>query len=156
MKDIFENYLNNKENDKNKDIALTSRSYKNIDHSLNDEEINDKFLATYGDALLKLALCKILYEEKVEKITEEKKKYECDEVLVSFVAKNYDLLSYIKYDDKDEKIPKDYDYKNESYKYIATAVEALLAAFYLENKENFSSVVELVRKWKELIDKQNP
>ena len=42
--------------------------YKDIiEHSLNDNAINNN-LATYGDALLKLALCDILFDEKVENI----------------------------------------------------------------------------------------
>ena len=38
--------------------ALTDTSYKNIDHSLSDDDTNVE-LATYGDAVLKLALCKV-------------------------------------------------------------------------------------------------
>lgn len=152
MEDAFENYLKNGSSE-NRKRALTARSYKNIDHELNDKQTNER-LATYGDALLKLALCKILYEEeKVESITEEKKKYEEDKTLVKVVAKNYDLLRYIQYDENDQKIPKNYDYKNDSHKYIATAVEALLAAFYLDNDEDFASVVTVVREWKQWIYK---
>ena len=64
---------------------------------------------------------------------EEKKKYESDEALVKNIAKNFQLLMYIRYDEKDDNIPKNYEYKDEKHKYIATAVEALLAAFYLDN-----------------------
>ena len=78
MADKFENYLKN-EKSEYKTIALTSNSYRNIEHSLNDNAINNN-LATYGDALLKLALCDILFNEKVENITVEKEKYESDEV----------------------------------------------------------------------------
>ena len=43
--------------------ALTDTSYKNIDHSVSDDDTNFE-LATYGDAVLKLALCKIYREYK--------------------------------------------------------------------------------------------
>ena len=43
--------------------ALTDTSYKNIDHSLRDDDTNAE-LATYGDAILKLALCKIYRDRK--------------------------------------------------------------------------------------------
>ena len=39
-----------------------------------------------------------------------------------------------------------------SHKYIATAVEALIAAIYLDNKEDFNLVVEIANHWKMLID----
>ena len=117
-------------------------------------------LATYGDALLKLAFCKILFDEKdVLNITEEKKKYESDEVLVKVIAKYYKFLEYIRFDKTDENILQNYDYKKPSkkgkdspHKYIATAVEALIAALYLDNNEDFSVVVEIAKHWKELID----
>ena len=39
-------------------------------------------------------------------------------------------------------------------KYIATAVEALLAAIYLDNNENFGLVVDIAKSWKNLIDEE--
>lgn len=163
----FEDYLQdeNNENNKHRIKALTVRSYRNIDHNLKEQDVNDE-LATYGDALLKLALCKILFDEKVENITVAKQKYESDKNLVAIVAKKYDLLAYIRFDKDDENIPQDYhdtsceDKKstqnkgNDSpYKYIATTVEALLAAIYLDKKENFATIVNIVKEWKALIDK---
>ncbi len=158
MKDAFKKYLEeeNNENNKNKALALRDCSYKNIDHSLTDQNVNNE-LATYGDALLKLALCQLLFEEKVENITEEKKKYESDKILVSVVAKEYDLLQYISFDKKDEKIPQNYEYEKNgnksTHKYIATAAETLLAAFYLDNNKNFDLTLGIVKNWKDLIDK---
>ena len=153
MADKFENYLKN-EKSEYKTIALTSNSYRNIEHSLNDNAINNN-LATYGDALLKLALCDILFDEEVENITVEKEKYKSDEVLVEVVAKHYNLLEYIRYDNEDKKIPENYNYiraKNgSSHKYIATAVEALLAAFYFDNNKDFELVVNVVKEWKNWI-----
>ena len=154
MQDKFNEYLRDI-SQPTRERALTSSSYKNMDHTLTDKDINRE-LATYGDALLKLAFCKILFDEKVENITVEKQNYESDEVLVKIVAPYYDLLKKIKFDEKNKEIPQDYEYKDEKHKYIATAVEALLAAYYLDNSEDFSLVLEIVREWKRLIDKSNP
>lgn len=44
--------------------------------------------------------------------------------------------------------------KDSPSKYIATAVEALIAAIYLDNKEDFSLVVKIAEHWKKLIDKK--
>lgn len=154
--DKFDEYLRD-ENQPTRLKALTAKSYKNADHSVQDRDTNCE-LATYGDALLKCAFCKILFDEGTEKITEKKQNYESDEVLVKIIARNYDLLKYIRYDENDEKIPKNYDYipKNNGNdspsKYIATAVEALIAAIYLDNKEDFNLVVEIANHWKMLID----
>lgn len=163
MQDKFDEYLDKfdeyliDENQPTRQKALTAKSYKNADHSVQDRDTNFE-LATYGDALLKCAFCKILFDEGTEKITEKKQNYESDEVLVKIIARNYDLLKYIRYDENDEKIPKNYDYipKNNGNdspsKYIATAVEALIAAIYLDNKEDFNLVVEIANHWKMLID----
>ena len=157
MSITFEEYLKNGES-AYRQIALTSRSYKNIDHSLTDKNINPE-LGTYGDALLKLALCKILFEESVEKITEKKKDYESDKVLVKIIAHYYDLLKYMHFDYNDRNIPQNYDYQgNENspkskHKYIATAAEALLAAIYLDEGENFDLVLDIVKEWKAIIDR---
>ena len=150
MPDKFEEYLKDI-SQPTRNRALTASSYKNVDHSLTDKDINRE-LATYGDALLKLALCEILLNEKVENITVKKQDYENDEVLVKVVASYYDLLKKIKFDEKDKEIPRDYEYKDEKHKYIATAVEALLAAYYLDNEENFELIVAVAKEWKKLID----
>lgn len=157
MQDIFDMYLRD-ENQPTRENALTAKSYKNVDHTLEDKDTNCE-LATYGDALLKCAFCKILFDEGVTDITVKKQNYESDKVFVEIIARHYDLLEYIRYDEKDDKIPKDYDYREPSKsgkespsKYIATTVEALIAAIYLDNKENFSLVVEIAENWRNLID----
>lgn len=144
--------------------ALTDTSYKNIDHSLSDDDTNFE-LATYGDAVLKLALCKIYREYKEnglrfsENLSDWKKKYESDEVLVRVIAKHYNLLNFLRYDEKgngkpEEQKPQDYDHKgqndNDRHKYIATAMEASIAAVYLKNGEN--EVIEIVKQWIQWID----
>ena len=68
MQDKFYEYLGD-ESRPTRQRALTASSYKNIDHSLEDADTNSE-LATYGDALLKLAFCKILFDEDVLNITE--------------------------------------------------------------------------------------
>lgn len=156
MQDKFYEYLRDKSRP-TRQRALTASSYKNIDHSLDDADTNSE-LATYGDALLKLAFCKILFDEGVSNITVEKQKYESDKVFVKIIARHYELLNYIRFDKNDDNIPKDYDPPKKGtdspskYKYIATAVEALIAAIYLDNNENFSVVVEIAKHWIKLID----
>lgn len=150
MKDIFQTWI--KENKENH-TALIDKSYKNKFQRSNKEafkgEININ-LATYGDAVLNLAFCEILF--KNVKLSEDKQKYIKDEVLVNKIAKHYQFLDYIKYDDEDENIPKDYDWKDEKHKFIATAIEACIGAIFKEKKD-FEKVVEIAKTWKEIIDK---
>ena len=157
MQDVFSKYLSD-ERKPTRQKALTANSYKNIDHSLEANDTNCE-LGTYGDALLKCAFCKILFDESVSNMTVEKQKYEPDKVFVEIVARHYELLKYIRFDESDDNIPRDYDYreppkkgKDSPSKYIATAVEALIAAIYLDNKEDFSLVVKIAEHWKTLID----
>lgn len=155
MQDKFEEYLKD-EKQPTRQKALTAKSYKKIEHSLKDQDTNCE-LATYGDALLKCAFCKILFDNGVENITEEKKTYESDKVLVEKIAQHYKLLEYVRFDKSDENIPIDYDYKkpkkkgkDSPSKYIATAVEALIAAIFLDNKENFNLICDIAKIWSEL------
>lgn len=140
--------------------ALTDKSYKKTPNN-QDCKINFE-LATYGDAILKCVLCKIYFKREDEdnfgfkgKLTEWKKQYESDEVLVKFIARNYDILNFLNFDRDDTKKPHDYDYQGKHakrrYKYIATAIEACIAAVYIENGEN--EVIEIVKQWIEWIDK---
>ena len=144
--------------------ALTDTSYKNIDHSFSDYDTNFE-LATYGDAVLKLALCKIYRDRKnagikfSDNLSKWKEKYESDEVLVRVIAKHYNLLNFLRYDEKgngkpEEQKPQDYDHKGQNdkdrHKYLATAMEACIAAVYLENGEN--EVIEIVKQWIQWID----
>ncbi len=147
--------------------ALTDTSYKNINHALSDDTTNFE-LATYGDAVLKLALCEIYLNKKKAdnfgfkgKLTEWKKQYESDEVLVRIVAKHYNLLNFLKYDEKgngipEEQKPRDYDHKgqddNDRHKYIATAIEVCIAVVYIENGEN--EVLKIIEKWIQWIDEE--
>lgn len=141
--------------------ALTDKSYKKTPNN-QDCKINFE-LATYGDAILKCVLCKIYFEREDEdnfgfkgKLTEWKKQYESDEVLVKFIARHYDILNFLNFDRDDTKKPHDYDYQGKNakrrYKYIATAMEASIDAVYIENGEN--EVIELVKIWIRWIDKE--
>ena len=83
--------------------ALTDKSYKKTPNN-QDCKINFE-LATYGDAILKCVLCKIYFEKEDEdnfgfkgKLTEWKKQYESDEVLVKFIACHYDILNFLNFD----------------------------------------------------------
>ena len=64
MTDKFHEYLYGK-GGKTRERALTARSYKNTNHNLEDKDTNFE-LATYGDAILKLALTKILFDGNVD------------------------------------------------------------------------------------------
>ena len=112
---------------------------------------------------MKCVLCKIYFEREDEdnfgfkgKLTEWKKQYESDEVLVKFIARHYDILNLncLNFDGDDTKKPHDYDYQGKNakrrYKYIATAMEACIAAVYIENGEN--EVIEIVKQWIQWID----
>ena len=139
--------------------ALTDKSYKKTPNN-QDCKINFE-LATYGDAILKCVLCKIYFEREDEdnfgfkgKLTEWKKQYESDEVLVKFIARHYDILNFLNFDRDDTEKPHDYDYQGKNakrrYKYIATAMEACIVAVYIENGEN--EVIEIVKQWIQWID----
>ena len=141
---------NNKEN-----RALIDKSHKNVSTRENKaplEECDNTELATYGYAVLKLALCEILWKNRTGVLTEEKKKYEKDEVLVKIIAKHYDILQYLHFDKADKNKPKDYNYQKNGYKYIATAIEACLGAMYMDKNSSWCDIIEIVEEWKKLID----
>lgn len=142
--------------------ALTDKSLQGD----RDESVTNVTLATYGDAVLKLALCEILLDH-FEELTIEKAKYESDVSLVK-IAKYYDLLQYLQFDRSNREIPQDYDsrpmelfftqskkervrHHNRRRKYIATAMEAVLGAIYKDHRD-FSEIVEIVRGWIEILD----
>ena len=131
--------------------ALTARSYKSIDPDLTPQDINDE-LATYGDALLKFALCEFLLDDKDPTgLSVTKVRYESDRVLVDKVARHYDLLKYLRFDRRNSRIPQNYDYKDDGHKYIATALEALLGAHFKIYRD-LSATKEIVRKWMDIVE----
>ena len=141
------------------ECALTDKSYKSVYSKVHHKELPENKtnfkLATYGDAILKMCIMGILYDKRIEKPTEEKKKYESDKALV-LIAKKYNLLDRIK---TNGERAKSYDYehnktkKGNKCKYIATCVQAIIAAIYI-NTGNLYKLKELICSWMNYIDKK--
>lgn len=155
--DLFENWINKKDESKWIKRALTDKSYKNEYQRENSKEYTglvNTDLATYGDAVIKLCYLELLLD-KTSQLTIEKDKYESDEFFVDVVAKHYDLIKYIRRDTKDAKLSNDYDYnkyqsKNgNTTKYIATCVEAIIGAIYKETKD-LNQIIKLLDSWRNL------
>lgn len=149
----FEEYL--KQDTPEMRRALTDDTYKTVwqrerrtAHTLTDKEVNTE-LATFGDAVLKLAIAEMLLD-RVENITVVKQKYESDRVLVTVVGRHYDILRHLRCDPAVTK--QDYDYTGDAHKHIATALEAVLGAIYLT--EGMEAARETVKEWCFLIDRQ--
>ena len=150
--DLFETYIQKHKRDE-ECRALTCKSYKKVyqnkSHKLLEPNRTNCELATYGDALMKFALCSLLLDN-VQQLSEYKKKYEEDKFLIEVVAKHYKLLDYMNFDRYDEKILQKYvsheAENNNPTKYIATTVEAVIGAIYQEN-HNFESICKLIESW---------
>ncbi len=132
---------------------MTCRSYGEVYKREHHEELkptqHNYELATYGDALLKFALCSLLLDN-CEQLSKKKEKYETDTFLIETVAKHYRLLEYMNFDRSDDNIPKCYKtFENKNTKYIATTVEAVLGAIYRQN-EDFQAICNLVDCWMKL------
>ena len=145
---VFSDYITSENKSDNLRLALTDSSYRNVknDHTM----LVNSDLATLGDAVLKLLQTEILYDDKVKEISNERQKYESDWVLVNKVARHYDLLRYLHFDEKDQEIKKDYNHsgkRKDSHKYIATAMEAVLGAYYLDNGRDKERVKPVVEEW---------
>lgn len=145
----LKNILNKHEIDFNHELiqrALTTVSYKQViqrkeKRVLKDYDVNIT-LSTYGDVILKYILTDLLFAINSESITITKSEFEEDKFLVNYVARNINLLEYVKKDETDKNIPLNYDYakvkNNNSYKYLATTVEALIGAVHIINNKDFS------------------
>ena len=136
--------------------ALTDSSYKNHQQKHGLEVTEDNLtLATYGDAVLKLAFCEILFDE--EKLSVEKSEYESDRSFVTYIGEKYRILECIKLDSDDGNMPKDYCWKpnakNEDnpHKRIATCIEAIIGAIYKQDKD-MDEIIQIAKNWKEYID----
>lgn len=108
----FEKYL--KENrSENMETALTDNSYKkayeNEHHNKLPRQVNSE-PAAYGDAVLKMVICEILWKRKTCILTEKKKEYETDKVLVEKIAAYYRILEFMSYDKNDKELRCDYNY----------------------------------------------
>lgn len=154
--DVFRNCLERLKDEPLIIRALTDKSYSEVEKLNKRNNTRDNFLlATYGDAVLKLAYCEILFD--IKNMTEEKKKYESDEVLVSVIGKNYNILDSIKLNKNDSHMPKDYNWnangkhEDKEHKHIATCIEALIGAIYKIDKD-MDEIVAIASYWKTLID----
>ena len=171
--DLFEEYLKNG----NKYVvqALTDDSYnayrcrgirKKDPHF---EEVQNPLstnfdMATYGDAILKMILMDYLWDKESQP-TIEKSGLESDLMLVEVIARHYNILEYLRYDtgDNDQHgqnhLPQNYDYRKTTnsnknpHKFIATCIEAMIAAIYLDSpKENFEKLRQLItEQWVPMI-----
>lgn len=155
--DLFQEYLEKKDKNELVQNALTDSSYKAFaQNGVKKKKDPDKFaevhsitdnqnLSTLGDAVIKLCYCDLLLED--EKLTKTKEKLESDKVLVEKVAEHYDLIKYINKDDNNSDLPRDYAYKGEGYKYIATAVEAMVGAIYKDKNRDLKPIIKLLKSW---------
>ena len=173
--DLFEEYLNKNETSKWVKRALTDKSYKDIYREEKHKELDDNKtnyeLSTYGDSILKMCLMSILMEKGTKKPTEQKKKYESDRSLVLYIAQNYHLLDFIFFNKKNKIESYEYDdnYKldeegnkkkgnnNNHLKYIATCVEAMIAAIYIEESKisidnAINKLITLFKMWIDCIN----
>lgn len=160
MEDKFEEYLNKK--DKWIDLALIDKSYKSyIKKGVKKNEPNYKDvnsfdkdnldLSTLGDAIIKFVYVKIfINDNNIKMLSKEIEKYITDKYFITKVAKKYDILKYLKYDKLDCNMHVDYEYKDkENRKFIATAVEAMIGAIYLINKDGnwFDEISTILKEW---------
>ena len=157
--DLFEEWLSKKNDSEWVQRALTAKSFKKVNNKLKDKDTAFE-LATYGDALIKFCYAEI-YLDECKQLSKKIEEYVTDERWVSVIAKHYSLLGFIDYDENDEEIKKNYDYikphktkggnkKDSPHKYIATAVEAMIGAIYLETNKNLEEIRKLLFSWTKL------
>jgi dsRNA-specific ribonuclease len=163
--DAFAEALENREDLSWVRRGLTDESYKKYVNDNVPGHSNDNFeLATLGDSLLKFTLNLILLDTK-PKLTEARKDYETDEVLVRVIGRHYHIVDYMYFDRNDANIARDYGWmpdaeprkkKNEDppHKHIATAVEGALGGLYMQHRD-FAEIKAIVEKWISLIDAEN-
>lgn len=159
VNDLFTEWINKVNTSEWIRIALTDRSFKSKYEKENGHRYEGPInanLATYGDNVLKLALSDLLFDvnDINLQLSEVKKRFESDEFLVTKVARHYDLIKVIIRNEGDEKMADNYDYKrgvsrNNAYKFIATAVEALIGAIYKETKD-LDIIISIVKDWMKL------
>ena len=155
--DKFEAFLKNERENKWRTRALTDKSFKPIyqkkhKRQLAHRQVNTE-LATYGDAVLKLALCELLLD-RVQQLSEIKSLFERDSALV-IIGEHYGILDYLNFDKSDPNIPNDYDVRqpdDDDHKFIATAVEAVLGAIY-KTHSDMREIVSIVRNFITIIVK---
>lgn len=99
----------------------------------------------------------ILYHDRKEiDISEERKRYESDKVLVEKIASYYRLREILLFDDENEDKNHGYDYweykgsGDHLHKFLATAMEALLGAYYLDHNESIKEVEPVARMYERI------
>ena len=146
---LFEKYLL-RDNESNwVHRALTDNSYKKVYERENGKKYTDTVntdLATYGDSIIRFCFLEIMFD-KVDELSNEKSIYESDKYLIEKVAEHYGLLEYMRTDKEDPNRPKEYICNDDSTKYIATAVEAMIGAIYKETND-LKPIVELLDSWR--------
>lgn len=161
--DKFEEYLNKKDNEYI-ELALIDNSYKSFIRNgikknnprykdVNSFDKDNLDLSTLGDAIIKFVYVNIFIKDNnIEMLSKEIEKYITDKYFITKVAKKYDILKYLQYDTLDNSMHTDYEYKdNENRKFIATAVEAMIGAIYLNliNKDGdwFKEISSILKEW---------
>ena len=155
-------------------LALTDRSYRPKYQKMmreknkgkpkgkqSNEPIPINFeLGTLGDAVLRLSLTLMFYENGDELISKKRARYESDKVLITKVAPYYNLRDVLRFDDEDPNKQHGYDYweytgdGDHPQKYLATAMEALLGAYYLDHGKDLDKIRPVVKKWIEIIGEE--
>ena len=143
--DIFEKAIKKQVKLKYLNMALRDKSYVTKYYEVYKKPLlmpTNKKLSTYGDCILNWA-CVILFI-KLNKCGAEIAKYRSNKFLVEVVAKYYDLDKYILKIDKKE--ANNYIYIEKKNKYLADAIEAIIAVIFINHK-NINEVVELLNFW---------
>ncbi len=147
MKD-FDDYL--RSNTNHLKTALTDKSFRKATNDPTLPVNND--LGTLGDAVLRLVLTEQLFDH--DQISNDRQDFEKDEYLVKTVAKHYRLLEILQFDKNDSKMGHDYNWEKckngNPRKFIATAMEALLGAYYLDRNCDLALMRKLVNEWTQL------
>lgn len=157
--DSFEDYL--KTDSELLKLALTDPSYRNY-IACQGLSTNGS-LSTLGDAILRFVLAEQIYDEGKGSASERRKIFENNHYLVSVIAEHYSLLDILRYDRNDVHKQAGYPWdisasrsisnrkKSNPQKFIADAMEAVLAAYYLDNNRNLDIIRTLIKEWELLI-----
>lgn len=157
--DIFEEYLRKTDNELVR-RALTDRSYQaylrekvkkdDPNHFAVNQPIPTNFkMATFGDTVLKMFITEHIWDMSANP-TAERALLESDLVLVEVIGRHYEILNFMHYHETDRNIPHHYNYlsfkqrERNRCKFIATCVEAMIAAIYLDAEENAQKLKKLI------------
>lgn len=157
--DNFEDYL--KSDSQLLKLALADPSYRN--YVAFQALSTNESLSTFGDVILRFVLAEQIYDEGKGSASERRKIFENNHYLVSVIAKHYSLLDILRYDRNDIHKQAGYSWdtsasrsvsnrrKPNPQKYIADAMEAVLAAYYLDCNRDIDRIRLLIKEWERLI-----